>query len=111
MIHELKIAPDWFKSILSGKKSFEVRKADRPFQVGDLLALNEYDKDGYTHRSCMVHIDYILDAEDYCKAGMVIMSIKPCFVSKRDSPRDFCSGKLDYRVPLAPMDAKGVSYD
>lgn len=103
MIHELKIAPDYFESVLSGEKSFEVRKADRPFQSGDLVALNEYDKGGYTHRSCLVYIDYILDSEDYCKSGMVIMSIKPCLVHKVASPANISAMRESYSVPLIPM--------
>lgn len=43
--HHLKIWPDHFEAVRSGLKTFEVRKDDRDFQVGDLLHLNEYDPD------------------------------------------------------------------
>ena len=102
MIHELKIAPKYFKDVLSGKKTFEIRKNDRPFSTGDLLALNEYDPEtkAYTGASCVVYVDYILDDEEYCKSGYIIMSIKPCIVHFIDRP--FNPGKMaaDYRVPL-----------
>ena len=103
MIHELKCLPEYFNAVLSGKKTFEVRKNDRPFVEGDMLAMNEYDAEtkGYTGRSCLVHIDYILDSADYCKDGYVVMSIKPCFVEKSVSPRNPISGKYDYGVWLA----------
>ncbi len=54
MIHELKILPNYFADVVSGKKQFEVRKADRPFREGDLLALNEYENKMYTGNSCLV---------------------------------------------------------
>ena len=61
MIHELKILPEFFKAVISGEKTFEIRKYDRPFHKGDLLALNEYDSEKriYTGNSCLVYIDYI----------------------------------------------------
>ena len=42
MIHELKCFPEYFQDVIDGKKTFEIRLHDRPYQVGDLLALNEY---------------------------------------------------------------------
>lgn len=46
MHHELKIQPPYFEAVISGKKTFEVRKNDRGFQAGDTVTLREYD-DGY----------------------------------------------------------------
>lgn len=100
MIHELKILPEHFENIISGKKTFEVRKYDRTYCVGDLLALNEYD-DGYTDRSCLVYVDYILKDEEFCKKDMVIMAIKPCTVRKHDAPSfDPATMRHSYAVPL-----------
>lgn len=39
-IHELKIKKEYFNAIDSYEKSFEYRKDDRGYKVGDLLALN-----------------------------------------------------------------------
>lgn len=41
--HELKCNPEYFARIGSGQKTFEIRKNDRDFQVGDILVLKEYD--------------------------------------------------------------------
>lgn len=47
MRHELKIKSKYFNELLSGTKTFEIRKNDRDFKEGDTLKLNEY-KDDYT---------------------------------------------------------------
>lgn len=39
MIHELKILPEYFEAVTSGRKQFEIRKNDRDFKVGDQLIL------------------------------------------------------------------------
>ena len=101
MIHQLKIFPDHFNDVISGRKTFEVRRNDRDFHVGDLLALNEYDAVfGYTGRSCLVRTDYILKDERYCKPGYVILSIRPVCT---------CSRELQ-DVPLATGEHRGRGF-
>ena len=105
MIHALKQLPEYFKPVVDGIKGFEVRKNDRPFQVGDLLALNEWDAEmeRYTGRSCLVYIDYILNDEAYCKEGYVILGIKPCeVVSYNRTPRYLLERNMHtYEIELA----------
>lgn len=45
-IHHLKTWPEFFQAVRSGAKTFEARKDDRGFQVGDTLVLEEYEPDG-----------------------------------------------------------------
>lgn len=101
MIHELKIYPDFFNAVISGKKTFEIRKNDRPFNEGDLLALNEWDWNRYTGNSCLVYVDYIMNSPEYLAKDMVVMSIKPCTVYRHTE--SFNPNKIakDYSVPLA----------
>ena len=108
MIHELKILPQYFADVIKGTKTFEIRKYDRPFHKGDLLALNEFDAERkcYTGNSCLVYIDYILNDKEYCKQGYVIMSIKPCTVWKQDRPFDQCKYIPDYSVPYATKESE-----
>ena len=108
MIHELKILPNYFADVISGKKTFEIRKFDRPFHSGDLLALNEYDAESksYTGNSCLVYIDYILDDKEYCKQGYVVMSIKPCVVCRHNRPYSEYKCGVDYSVPYATRESE-----
>lgn len=49
MEHELKTWPRFYADLVSGIKTFELRKADRNFQVGDTLCLCEFDPDTQTY--------------------------------------------------------------
>jgi hypothetical protein len=64
--HILKIHPEYFKEVKSGKKTFEVRLNDRDYKVGDLVILREFisnigvtEKDCYTGNQLGFEIGYI----------------------------------------------------
>lgn len=77
MIHELKCNRRYFEEIKKETKKFEVRKNDRKFSIGDLLALNEVNDEGeYTNESIIAKITYILSDPEYCKEGYIIMSLE-----------------------------------
>lgn len=66
MDHELKTWPVFYADVVSGRKPFEVRKADRPFQEGDVLILREWSTgSGYSGRYCFRRITYILPGGDF----------------------------------------------
>jgi hypothetical protein len=44
-LHTLKTWPDQFTAVADGSKTFEIRRDDRGFAVGDLLRLAEWDPD------------------------------------------------------------------
>lgn len=80
MTHELKILPEFFEAVSSREKSFEIRKNDRNFKVGDWLILKEWDneKEKYTGREVKRYVSYIFYGTedfglhpDYC-----VMSLK-----------------------------------
>lgn len=41
MTHNLKILKPYFEAVAAGDKTFELRKDDRPYRIGDTLVLNE----------------------------------------------------------------------
>ena len=77
MIHQLKIEKQYFDDILSCRKRFEVRNNDREFCVGDILGLNEINKEGKeTGRCTLAEIVYIL--QNYMlQDGYVVLGIEP----------------------------------
>lgn len=87
MIHAVKTTPKYFEDVISGKKPFEVRKNDRDYRECDLIALNEwrdgtvdnYPK-GYTGRSALFRISYVLNNPEYCKEGYAVLGLLPCAV-------------------------------
>jgi Domain of unknown function (DUF3850) len=77
-LHTLKIAPVYFAPVKERIKTWEIRKNDRDFQVGDILDLKEYDvnHNEFTGRGCYRTIKYILNGPGYGLAeGYCIMSI------------------------------------
>lgn len=69
--------PEYYQAVVERRKTFEVRKNDRNFTVGDGVCLREFDElnGGYTGRVWYGDITYILDNPLFCKRGFVIMSI------------------------------------
>ena len=75
MLHDLKILPDWFNAVISGVKTFEIRKDDRNFQPRDVLLLREWDGTAYTGRTCRADVTMVLRGE-YCRDGYCTMAIR-----------------------------------
>lgn len=93
--HVLKTWPAPFAAVLDGTKRHEIRKADRPFAVGDVLELREWDPEimgrglrggshfegttrGYTGRSLTVRVTYITRGGEWgVPDGLCVMSIAP----------------------------------
>ena len=77
-LHELKILPQYFWEVHNGNKTFELRKDDRDYKVGDVLKLKEWNYSNYTGNECFRTIKYILkDCEKYgLKKGFVLLAIQ-----------------------------------
>lgn len=72
--HHLKILPQYFNDIRLGTKTFEIRKNDRNYKVGDTLVLKEYEDSAFTGNIVRVIVTYITDyaqQEDY-----IVMAIE-----------------------------------
>jgi hypothetical protein len=88
-IHHLKTWPVFFQPIRDGSKTFEIRKNDRDFQIGDILILEEFDplmpklrEEGqngalgeYTGRRYTAKITYITEFGQ--PSGQIVMTITP----------------------------------
>ena len=76
-VHNLKITPEYFQDVVSGKKKFEVRENDRGFLLGDILHLKEYDLENkrYTGQKVIVEIIYLLENFDGLKENYVVLGI------------------------------------
>jgi hypothetical protein len=80
MQHNLKTWPEYFDAVAIGAKTFEVRKHDRDYVVGDWLRLMEYDPETerFTGREAMRRVTYILSGHllhigirrGYCVMGL-----------------------------------------
>lgn len=63
--HELKILPKYLNDVWSGVKTFELRKNDRGFNIGDTLILRGFEDGYYTGDSIEVDVIYILHGGEY----------------------------------------------
>lgn len=43
--HELKLDPLFYNHVVKGDKTFEIRKNDRNYQVGDIIRLRPFDRE------------------------------------------------------------------
>ncbi len=79
-VHRLKTIQPHFDQVCTGEKTFELRKNDRRYCVGDWLLLVEYipAKDEVTERAVLVQVTHILYGPVYgLAADYVILSIQP----------------------------------
>lgn len=82
MRHELKTWPTFFCAVLARTKTYEIRKNDRNFQVGDELLLKEWDPQTqrYSGREISVEVSYMTKGgqwgipEDICVMGIRIQN-------------------------------------
>lgn len=83
--HDLKTWPVYFAALRDGTKTFELRRDDRDFEVGDALRLREWNPqdEQYTGRVEFRDVAYILRgsehlADGYCAISFTDASILAC---------------------------------
>jgi hypothetical protein len=79
-VHTVKSWPQFFKPILEGSRTHELRKNDRGYEIGDRLELREFmpETQTYSGRRCIVEVTSITSIQE------------PCAVSENALHRDFC---------------------
>ena len=75
--HEVKLGAEFFEDVLHNRKTFELRKNDRDYRVGDLLVLKEFKNGEETGRECTRYINYMLEDYTGLVEGYCVMSIVP----------------------------------
>ncbi len=75
-MHSLKVWDKFYWKLYDGTKTFEIRKNDRNFQVGDILYIRAYDREKAEYMDfpqLTFTVTYITDYEQ--KPEYVVMSI------------------------------------
>lgn len=59
--HFIKIEPKYFLHVINKTKKFEIRKNDRKYTIGDIVVLQEYEREtnSYTGRTAIIEVTYI----------------------------------------------------
>jgi ParB family transcriptional regulator, chromosome partitioning protein len=76
--HVIKCWPEYFKPIAKGEKTFDLRKDDRSYAVGDIVLLCEFrpTTGEYTGPTIRVKIGYILREFAGLMPGYCILGIE-----------------------------------
>jgi len=78
MEHLLKIEPVFLDQIISGEKTFELRKNDRNYQKGDIIKFTDLTKNNFLGESYYFNVLSVFSCEEYygLRNGYVILSIE-----------------------------------
>jgi histidine triad (HIT) family protein len=76
MIHRLKTVQPYYDAVAAGMKTFDIRAADRRYEVGDLLILEEYVDLAYTGRDEHRIVTYVMSDPQYVLPGSVVLGIR-----------------------------------
>jgi hypothetical protein len=78
MVHELKTLPKYWDDVRSGRKTFEVRRNDRNFNVGDSLELYSYSgEENWQDGEFLEYwVSYILEGGQFgIEPGFVVLGL------------------------------------
>lgn len=135
-VHELKTDPVHFEDVKACRKTFELRRDDRDFRVGDTLILREFDRatQAYSGRIEMRMIGHILRgtehlAPGYCALSLALLTAdvssgapklacpmrtqgNPCGPSRLNKERcQFCGGRLVSDAPAEPAPVNAAAME
>lgn len=81
-VHDLKIKPEYYRDVVNGDKTFEIRKNDRDYKVGDLLVMNEFRNGEYTGSNVHCIVSYLVQGseefgldKDWCVLGIHLLGV------------------------------------
>lgn len=97
MIHTLKCWPVYFQAIVSGQKTFDIRRGeDRSYEANDYLDLKEWDPDrqAYTGAHCVKRVVYVMHGEPFAPAGTWVLGLSQ--ESRFPDPGEFRTDQEQY---------------
>lgn len=75
--HRLKTLPEFFYALHSNAKTFELRRNDRDFRVGDLLYLERWTPmGGFTGSVIIKRVSYVLEDFEGLLPGYCILGLE-----------------------------------
>ena len=110
MIHEVKIAPEFYELKYAGRKLFELRLDDRNYAVDDYLLLREWRASktdplvSYPGRALVTRITSVLRDHPGLAPGYAILGETPpllalfAFFGSELSPEDFATVERNYKI-------------
>lgn len=75
-VHDIKIGKEFFEDVKNNVKTFELRKNDRNYKVGEILELHEYEAGEETGKTCRKLITYMLKEFTGLQDGYCILGLK-----------------------------------
>lgn len=75
-VHDIKIGKEFFEDVKNNVKTFELRKNDRDYKVGEILELHEYEAGEETGKTCRKLITYMLKEFTGLQDGYCILGLK-----------------------------------
>lgn len=75
-VHQIKLKRQYFKDVADGKKTFELRKNDRGYRVGDVLDMREIKDGEETGQHIRAEITYMLENYEGIEEGYCILAIR-----------------------------------
>lgn len=87
-VHEITLAAMYFDDVCSGRKSFELRKNDRDYKVGDILEMMEFKYGKSTGRMVRVLVTYMLEEYTGIEDGYCIMATKVIEKTSKEAEKE-----------------------
>lgn len=100
-VHQIRLLTKYFDDVLSGKKSFELRKNDRDYKVGDILEMTEFKDGKNTGRMARMIVTYFLDGFTGIEDGYCILGTAPMNEDGKEPQRDDAK-KIKPLEPIRP---------
>lgn len=86
IVHCVKISPKNFEDVVSERLSFQIRKSERDYKLGDFMYLQEFDG-VFTGKAVPVKINNILREDSGLQDGYVLLNIEILELLIRDNKK------------------------